>query len=353
MLFLLLVVSFFFLSIFFAVTLFLTYKKIKRLQELENYANVLKGSLENSARSNKTENDPTRMAESLLREILPSKSAKWETFVRSGKRREPEKAEPLQEKVAQKGWPTVQEEVGQKGGPPVQEEVEEKSEPVQEGEKAEPVQQEEKKVKKKKKKAKKKLVDSKVEENGVGTEKPESGLDIPQLGCLCPLTSMGSATQQKIKDLYHELLDSYHNDEMTHAQVGEFSKCLAKAKKELENKSKVVDRKISIKRALLGKADRSSIERLRQQIMELEGQQSRLEADVIVYDWLHYRLQHSPACKKMLEVTANKERSKKSSKPPKRTDKDEFGCISFEELLAQEKKDAFWQKDWKLRMCSR
>lgn len=45
---------------------------------------------------------------------------------------------------------------------------------------------------------------------------------------------------------------------------------------------------------------------------------------------------------KMLEVTANKERSKKSSKPPKRTDKDEFGCISFEELLAQEKKDAFW-----------
>lgn len=34
------------------------------------------------------------------------------------------------------------------------------------------------------------------------------------------------------------------------------------------------------------------------------------------------------------------------------TNDHEFGDISFEELLAQEKKDAFWQKNGKLRTYS-
>lgn len=44
----------------------------------------------------------------------------------------------------------------------------------------------------------------------------------------------------------------------------------------------------------------------------------------------------------MLEACAEMELKTKSSKPLESTETDEFGEISFEELLAQEKKDSFW-----------
>lgn len=85
----------------------------------------------------------------------------------------------------------------------------------------------------------------------------------------------------------------------------------------------------------------------------------------------------------MFEVCADMELKTKSSKPLENTETDEFADISFEELLAQEKKDSFWfvvplkclasyifffplliklpcfciflyrQKNWKSRMCTR
>lgn len=44
----------------------------------------------------------------------------------------------------------------------------------------------------------------------------------------------------------------------------------------------------------------------------------------------------------MFEVCADMELKTKSSKPLENTETDEFADISFEELLAQEKKDSFW-----------
>lgn len=44
----------------------------------------------------------------------------------------------------------------------------------------------------------------------------------------------------------------------------------------------------------------------------------------------------------MFEVCADMELKTRSSKPLENTETDEFADISFEELLAQEKKDSFW-----------
>lgn len=44
----------------------------------------------------------------------------------------------------------------------------------------------------------------------------------------------------------------------------------------------------------------------------------------------------------MLEVHASMEEKAKSTESTKSTDTEEFTDISFEELLAQEKKDSFW-----------
>lgn len=386
MLFMLLVISFFFLTIFFTVTLFLTYKKIKRLQELENYANVLKGSLaanSNTTHTNTNTNinnnnnnnntlhqnqnahaDPTHLAETLLLEILPSKSAKWDRLLSasapqdpnsngSGLRKPPinpeeEKTGSGRERGAAESGSVQAGDVGSGRGT---------VDGCSSGQllAVEEEEDEEKRVKKKKKKGKKKRVELKGdevvagEENGGGRE--NSGM--PELGCTCPLTSMGSATQRKIKELYHQLVQSCESNELTLAQVGEFTKCLGQAREELEDKSETIKRKFSIKRALLSKADRSSIDRLRQQIYNLEKQQRRLEEDVCVYNWLQDQLRLSPACKKMFEVCADMEMKTKSSKPLESTEPDEFADISFEELLAQEKKDSFWQKNWKSRMCTR
>ncbi|GAY38567.1 hypothetical protein CUMW_037630 [Citrus unshiu] len=377
MLFMLLVISFFFLTIFFTVTLFLTYKKIKRLQELENYANVLKGSLsansntthtktntnnDNNNNNNNNDNtlhqnqnahaDPTHLPQTLLLEILPSKSAKWDRLLSANAPQDPNS------NGSGRHEPPMKPEEEQTGSGQERGAAESGSVPAGEvGSRQETVdgcatgrvlvvleEEEEERVKKKKKKGKKKRVQLKGEEVVVGEEngggRENSGM--PELGCLCPLTSMGSATQRKIKELYHQLVQSCESNELTLAQVGEFTKCLAQAREELEDKSETIKRKFSIQKALLSKADRSSIDRLRQQIYNLEKQQRRLEEDVYVYNWLQDQLRLSPACKKMFEVCADMELKTRSSKPLENTETDEFADISFEELLAQEKKDSFW-----------
>ncbi|XWS20152.1 hypothetical protein CRYUN_Cryun31cG0076100 [Craigia yunnanensis] len=279
------------------------------------------------------ENDPTHMPNSLLLEILPSDSAKWAGLFTG-------ENQPRGD-TGQAG-PGREEERCESGG-------------------------EDQRAKKKKKRGKKKRLDSKAEEeNGeercsFGEEekkrREESGQGgpgsqvKPELVCLYPFTSTSSATQRKIKQQYDQLVKCHENKGLTLAQVGEFANCLIEARNELQHKSKVIKRKFTITKALLFKADRSSFDRLRQQIYKLEMEQKRLEEDAFVYNWLQQQLKLSPAYKKMLEIGACMELKAKSDELMEGTDT-EFADISFEELLAQEKKDSFWQKNGKSRLSS-
>ncbi|KAJ0257253.1 Uncharacterized protein HA466_0081520 [Hirschfeldia incana] len=213
------------------------------------------------------------------------------------------------------------------------------------------------KKRKKKKRGKKK---KKSEVRGGGGKDDESGGDglvsnsesKPEFVCLYPFTSSSSATQRKIKQQYDHLVKCNSAKGLTLAQVGEFANCLIEAKNELQNKSEVIKRKFSITKALLFKADRSSFDRIRQQIYKLEMEQKRVEEDALVYNWLQQQLKLSPAYKKVLEISASMELKEKASTELDSQD-DEVSDISFEELLEQEKKDSFWHKNGRLRTCSR
>ncbi|KAL6335310.1 hypothetical protein AAG906_029552 [Vitis piasezkii] len=255
---------------------------------------------------------PTHLTHSLLLEILPSNSAKWEGLFG--------------------GDPGVDGSGGLGG---------ERGEGDSGGE------QREKKKKKRVKKKRAKGGDDAVEEKEKEKEKQE-------LVCLYPFTSSSSATQRKIKQQYDQLVKCHGSKGLTLAQVGQFANCLIEARNELQHKSEVIQRKFTITKALLFKADRSSFDRLRQQIYKLEMEQKRLEEDAFVYNWLQQQLKLSPAYKKMLEISACMELKAKSGELTEGTDSTdtEFSDISFEELLAQEKKDSFWQKNGKPRPCS-
>ncbi|ESQ35031.1 hypothetical protein EUTSA_v10008108mg [Eutrema salsugineum] len=121
----------------------------------------------------------------------------------------------------------------------------------------------------------------------------------PEFVCLYPFTSTTSATQRKIKQQYDQLVKCNTAKGLTLAQVGGFANCLIQAKNELQHKSAVIKRKFSITKALLFKADRSSFDRLRQQIYKLEMEQKRVEEDALVYNWLQQQLKLSPAYKKL------------------------------------------------------
>lgn len=63
--------------------------------------------------------------------------------------------------------------------------------------------------------------EKKVEESGMG---PDSGCqDKPELICLYPFTSSGSATQRRIKQQYDELVKCHESKGLTLAQVGSIS----------------------------------------------------------------------------------------------------------------------------------
>lgn len=259
----------------------------------------------------------TRSARSLLLEILPSDSPKWESLF------EAEKGDLDSVPFGS----VLGEERGESGGDP--------------------------KGKKKKRRAKKKNANSKVDEdNGVDEGNSGSGCrGKEELVCLYPFTSSSSLTQRKIKQQYDELMKCHHSKGLTLAQVGQFANCLVEAKNELQHKADVIQRKFTITKALLFKADRSSFDRLRQQIYKLELEQKRLEEDAFVYNWLQQQLKLSPAYKKMLEIGARMEMKAKAQELMESTDT-ECSDITFEELLAQEKKDSFWLRNGKLRPCS-
>ncbi|OMO66281.1 hypothetical protein COLO4_30656 [Corchorus olitorius] len=329
--------SFFF---FFFYFYYRKHHKQQQLQEQEgksqNEATLLNRSLSDivDKKPQTREKDPTHLHHSLLLEILPSDSAKWAGLFTAEDRR---------------GGDTGQVGSGGESG---------RCESVGGGDQT---------TKKKKKRGKKKRLDSKgEEENGEercsfveeekkkreesGRGRPGSRLK-PELVCLYPFTSTSSATQRKIKQHYDQLVKCHENRELTLAQVGEFANCLIEVRNELQQKSEVIKRKFTITKALLFKADRSTFDRLRQQIYKLEMEQKRLEEDAFVYNWLQQQLKLSPAYKKMLEIGACMELKAKSGELM--DDKDtEFADISFEELLAQEKKDSFWQKNGKSRLSS-
>ncbi|PON96142.1 CA-responsive protein [Trema orientale] len=252
----------------------------------------------------------THSARSLLLEILPSDSPKWESLFENQGSGDPDSA-----------GSGFDGERGDSGG--------------------------DQRGKKKKKRSKKKSSNSKGEDNGeegCGLDKGNSGPGSrvkQDLVCLYPFTSSSSVTQRKIKQQYDELMKCHQSKGLTLAQVGEFANCLVEAKNELQHKADVIQRKFTITKALLCKADRSSFDRLRQQIYKLELEQKRLEEDAVVYNWLQQQLKLSPAYKKMLEIGARMELKAKSGELMESTDT-EYSDISFEELLAQEKKDSFW-----------
>ncbi|XVE51944.1 hypothetical protein DITRI_Ditri02bG0080900 [Diplodiscus trichospermus] len=330
---------FFFFLFSFSLSFFLfffsfCYKKLDEQQQgkSQNEQALLNRSLSHivDKKAGTRENDTTHFPHSLLLEILPSDSAKWAGLFDGENQRK--------------------EDTGQAGT-------------GREGELCEPGG-EDQRAKKKKRRGKKKRLDSKGEENGEEScnfgkeekrkreESGQGGSGVkPELVCLYPFTSRSSATQRKIKQQYDQLVKCHENKGLTLAQVGEFANCLIEARNELQHKSEVIKRKFTITKALLFKADRSSFDRLRQQIYKLEMEQKRLEEDAFVYNWLQQQLKLSPAYKKMLEISACMESKAKSGELMEGTDT-EFADISFEELLAQEKKDSFWQKNRKSRLSS-
>ncbi|XVF25127.1 hypothetical protein REPUB_Repub13aG0187000 [Reevesia pubescens] len=321
------------LSFFFFFFFSFYYKKLHKQQQeakSQNEPAILNRPLSDIVDKNaqSRENDPTHLPHSLLLEILPSDSAKWAGL------------------FSAENHPSG--DSGQVGS-------------GREGE----LGVDDQRTKKKKKRGKKKRLDSKGEEEN-GEEKcsfaEEDKKEPGQVGgpgsrvkselvCLYPFTSTSSATQRKIKQQYDLLVKCNENKGLTLAQVGGFANCLIDARNELQHKSEVIKRKFTITKALLFKADRSSFDRLRQQIYKLEMEQKRLEEDAFVYNWLQQQLKLSPAYKKMLEIVACMELKGKSGELMEGADT-EFADISFEELLAQEKKDSFWQKNGKSRLSS-
>lgn len=315
---------FFVFSLLSLVILFISlYSRLKKTNEKsdkipnQEALSILKYSL--SKLVDKTsESKQTQFNRSLLLEISPSNSPKWVTLDNELDSSDPD--------PNGSGLST------------------EKVDSINEGF----VEGEDQRERKKKKRTKKKRCSEKEEMDSVSG----SGLlGKQELVCLYPFTSSTSAMQRKIKQQYDQLVKSNGSKGLTLAQVGQFANCLIEARNELQHKSEVIQRKFTITKALLCKADRSSFDRLRQQIYKLEMEQRRLEEDAFVYNWLQQQLKLSPAYKKMLEIGARMELEGKSGEPRESIDDDPTD-ISFEELLAQEKKDSFWQKNGKPRSCS-
>lgn len=188
----------------------------------------------------------------------------------------------------------------------------------------------------KKKKGRKKRTGTRLEGEEDAVARCTSGvgeMDIPY-----PFSSYASATKRKIKTQYDELVKANQAKELTMVQVEQFVNCLVDARTELQHKSEIIQRSFKIKKALLFKAEKSSFDRLCQQVYKLEAEHKRLEEDASVYNLLQEQLKLLPAYKKMLEVSA-------SMTPRDAVDEAMvFSDVSFEELLAQEKKDSFWQR---------
>lgn len=185
---------------------------------------------------------------------------------------------------------------------------------------------------------------SAVPEREIGCVCGASKGDLHSETCPYPFTSSGSMLQRKIKEQYNHLVRSNAAKTLTLAQVGQFTSCLVEAKATLQQKSESIQRKFTITKSLLSKADKSSFDRLCGQIYGLEMEQKKLEEDTVVYNRLQEQLKLSPAYKKMLEYgRAHFELQPHTGQMIEKLEPEDSE-MSFEELLAQEKKDAFWQR---------
>ncbi|MCO5548990.1 hypothetical protein L7F22_002455 [Adiantum nelumboides] len=181
------------------------------------------------------------------------------------------------------------------------------------------------KKKKKKKKAKGKKSNVKLDDSVVDTgtmqevgkvaleaAKHVSAVPKWELGCVCgatkgnlhkescpyPFISSSSMLQRKMRQHYIDLVKSNAAKTLTLAQVGQFTSCLVEAKANLKQKSDSIQRKYTITKSLLSKAEKSSFDRLCSQIYGLEMEQKKLEEDTIVYNRLQEQLKLSPAYQK-------------------------------------------------------
>ncbi|CAM0880224.1 unnamed protein product [Alopecurus aequalis] len=164
-----------------------------------------------------------------------------------------------------------------------------------------------------------------------------------------PLASVAGALQRRITARYDDLARASQDQCLTIDQVREFLDCLVDARNDLLQKSENARRKLTIKKALLSNSRncRSSYDELRlsKQADKLESEYERLSKDAAIYDYLEEQLRLSEPYKRMTEVhdAAEKEALEQAlaAEEPEMT---------FEELLAEEKKDAaFWWPDGKRR----
>ncbi|KAH9326945.1 hypothetical protein KI387_007123, partial [Taxus chinensis] len=210
---------------------------------------------------------------------------------------------------------------------------------------------------KRKKNRKKKGLQKKMEELGgfIMAKNAENNNDNEgELGCTCgigkgdyhhgscpyPFTSSASVIQRRIKLQYDDLVHSNASKSLTLAQVGRFTNCLVEAKAALQQKSETIQRKFTIAKSLLAKADKSTFDRLCGQIYRLETEQKRLEEDTVVYNRLQEQLKLSPAYQKMVEYGRTHIQTQQNTGQSEKSDVEDDE-ISFEELLAKEKKDSF------------
>ncbi|ERM94018.1 uncharacterized protein LOC18421920 [Amborella trichopoda] len=217
---------------------------------------------------------------------------------------------------------------------------------------------EESKVKKKKKR-KKKGKKSKNDSEDAECREEEEEMVCPcrklhDSACCYPFTSPSSAIQRKIKEQYDLIVKSGNSKGLTLEQVGNFVNCLLDAKTALQQKSEVVRRKqrLAMAKLMSAKADKSSFDRLCMQINRLDIEQKRLAEDTAVYNLLQEQLKCSPAYQKMLEIRNSLLEMKSNSQQLRPIPDVGDDDISFEDLLAQEKKDSFWQRNGKLRSCT-
>ncbi|CAL9123461.1 unnamed protein product [Musa acuminata var. zebrina] len=126
--------------------------------------------------------------------------------------------------------------------------------------------------------------------------------------------------------------------------VGQFIKCLVEARNELRHKSEIVQRSFKIKKALLYKVDRSSFDCLCQQLYKkflVDHKQLVFffcTSNATVHNLLQDQLNLSPACVNIRTHPSSVTMEQKAEPD----ESAELPDISFEESLADEKKDLFW-----------
>eukprot|EP00899_Mesostigma_viride_P020175 jgi/Mesvir1/28159/Mv04721-RA.1 len=159
-----------------------------------------------------------------------------------------------------------------------------------------------------------------------------------------PQRNSTRSLQRKIREQYEEVVRASLERNLTLAQVGRFTTCLVETKAALQQKSDAIQRKFTIAKSLLAKADKSSFDRLYGQIYGLENEQKKLEEDTCLYNRMQEQLRSSRAYQKMVAYGQRHFTLVPSTgQLVERADPDDEEEISFEELLAREKKDAYWE----------